>query len=52
MNVLSSAKRESNAMKTCLVTSVNKLRDFSLKGGFDGSAHVQATTLIIQYDCL
>ena len=34
-------------MKTCLVMSVNKLRHFSLKGGFDGPAHVQATTLIM-----
>ena len=40
MNVLSSAKRESSAMKCCKVTSVNKLRHFSLKGGFDGSARV------------
>ena len=52
MDMLSSAKRESNAMKTCLATSVNKLRRFSLKGGFDGSAHAQATALIIHFDCL
>ena len=36
-------------MKTCLVTSVKKVRHFSLKGGFDGSAHVQATMLIIPF---
>ena len=52
MNVLSSTKRQANAMKSFLVTSVNILRNFSLKGGFDDSAHVQATTLIIQFDCL
>ena len=52
MDVLSSAKRKLNVMKTFIVTSVNKLRHFSLKGEFDGSVHVQATTLIIQFDYL
>ena len=38
-------------MKTCLVTSV-KIETLLIKGGFDGSVHVQATTLILQFDCL